>query len=115
MFILLDCRSAEELYKAKYCFEWARERKNSDGSAARATAPKHAQNNLFAAPASSNSSDSKYSAARVRERISSDGTVAPVMAPNRTREGLYVRPPGQGMEWDAVKGIWVPGGFYSRR
>ena len=57
------------------------------------------------------SSDSKYSAARVRERISSDGTVAPVTAPKRTKEGLYVRPAGRtrkGMEWDAVRGIWVP-------
>lgn len=58
-------------------------------------------------------SDSKYSAARVRERISSDGTVAPVTTPKRTKDGLYVRPAGRtrkGMEWDAVRGIWVPEG-----
>jgi hypothetical protein len=56
-------------------------------------------------------SDSKYSAARVRERISSDGTVAPVTTPKKTKEGLYQRPAGRtrkGMEWDAVRGIWVP-------
>ena len=56
-------------------------------------------------------SDSKYSAARVRERISSDGTVAPVTAPKRTKDGLFIRPAGRtrkGMEWDAVRGIWVP-------
>lgn len=57
-----------------------------------------------------NSSDSKYSAARVRERISADGTVAPVTEPKKTKEGLYVRPAGRtrkGMQWDAVRGIWV--------
>lgn len=57
------------------------------------------------------SSDSKYSAARVRERISSDGTVAPVTTPKKTKDGLFVRPAGRtrkGMEWDAVRGIWVP-------
>jgi hypothetical protein len=55
--------------------------------------------------------DSKYSAARVRERISSDGTVAPVTAPKRSKDGLFVRPAGRtrkGMEWDAIRGIWVP-------
>ena len=33
------------------------------------------------------------------------------MAPKRTSKGLSVRPAGRthkGMEWDAVKGIWVP-------
>ncbi len=58
-----------------------------------------------------NGSDSKYSAARVRERISADGTVAPVTEPKKTREGLYVRPAGRtrkGMQWDAIRGIWVP-------
>lgn len=57
------------------------------------------------------SSDSKYSAARVKERIASDGSVAPVTAPKRTKDGLFVRPAGRtrkGMEWDAVRGIWVP-------
>lgn len=56
-------------------------------------------------------STSKYSAARVRERISADGTVAPVSEPKKTKEGLYQRPAGRtrkGMEWDAVRGIWVP-------
>lgn len=65
---------------------------------------------MFASSATT-TSDSKYSAARVRERIGSDGTVAPAMAPTRTREGLYVRPADRtqkGMEWDAVKGVWVP-------
>ena len=57
-------------------------------------------------------SDSKYSAARVRERISSDGTVAPVSEPKRAKDGLFLRPAGRtrkGMNWDAVRGIWVPG------
>jgi hypothetical protein len=56
-------------------------------------------------------SDSKYSAARVRERISSDGTVAPVSEPKRDKDGLFMRPAGRtrkGMNWDAVRGIWVP-------
>jgi hypothetical protein len=59
----------------------------------------------------SNPSESKYSAARVRERISSDGTVAPVTAPKRDKDGLYMRPAGRtrkGMNWDAIRGIWVP-------
>jgi hypothetical protein len=58
-------------------------------------------------------SDSKYSAARVRERISVDGTVAPVTEPKKTRDGLYQRPAGRtrkGMQWDAIRGIWVPEG-----
>lgn len=56
-------------------------------------------------------SDSKYSAARVRKRISEDGSVAPVTAPKKTKDGLFQRPAGRtrkGMEWDAVRGIWVP-------
>lgn len=61
---------------------------------------------------SADASDSKYSAARVRERISSDGSVAPVTEPKK-RDGLYMRPAGRtrkGMQWDAVRGIWVPEG-----
>jgi hypothetical protein len=64
-----------------------------------------------AAAAAANNSDSKYSAARVRERISADGSVAPVTEPKKTKEGLYQRPAGRtrkGMEWDALRGIWVP-------
>jgi len=56
-------------------------------------------------------SESKYSAARVRERIATDGTVAPVSEPKKTKDGLYLRPAGRtrkGMNWDAVRGIWVP-------
>ena len=56
-------------------------------------------------------SASKYSAARVRERFAHDGTVAPVTTPKKTQEGLYQRPAGRtrkGMEWDAVRGVWVP-------
>ena len=56
-------------------------------------------------------SDSKYSAAKVRERISSDGTVMPVSEPKKNKDGLYQRPAGRtrkGMNWDAVRGIWVP-------
>ena len=58
-------------------------------------------------------SESKYSAARVKERISNDGTVAPVTEPKRTADGLYQRPAGRtrkGMQWDAMRGIWVPDG-----
>ncbi|KAL7577736.1 hypothetical protein ACA910_010500 [Epithemia clementina (nom. ined.)] len=69
------------------------------------------------APASAPASDdmdaneSKYSAARVRQRIASDGTVAPVSVPKRTKDGLFQRPAGRtrkGMDWDAIRGIWVP-------
>jgi hypothetical protein len=63
------------------------------------------------APPSRNVSESRYSAARVRERISADGTVAPVSMPKRTKDGLYLRPAGRtrkGMQWDAVRGIWIP-------
>jgi hypothetical protein len=58
-------------------------------------------------------SESKYSAARVRERIGRDGTVAPVSEPKKTKDGLYQRPAGRtrkGMQWDAIRGIWVPDG-----
>jgi hypothetical protein len=61
--------------------------------------------------AAANNSDSKYSAARVRERISADGSVTPVTQPKKTKDGLYQRPAGRtrkGMEWDALRGIWVP-------
>lgn len=64
-----------------------------------------------AAAAAAAGSDSKYSAARVRERIANDGTVAPVTIPKKTKDGLFQRPAGRrrkGMEWDAVRGIWVP-------
>jgi hypothetical protein len=57
--------------------------------------------------------ESKYSAARVKERIGSDGTVAPVTEPKKTSSGLYQRPAGRtrkGMQWDAIRGIWVPEG-----
>jgi len=55
--------------------------------------------------------DSKYSVARVKERIAADGTVAPVTKPKRNKDGTFQRPAGRtrkGMEWDAVRGIWVP-------
>jgi hypothetical protein len=64
-------------------------------------------------PSSAYMSESKYSTARVRDRIASDGTVAPVSKPKMTKEGLYQRPAGRtrkGMEWDAVRGIWIPAG-----
>jgi hypothetical protein len=56
-------------------------------------------------------STKKYSAARVRERIGADGSVAPASQPKRNADGLYQRPAGRtrkGMEWDPVRGIWVP-------
>jgi hypothetical protein len=56
-------------------------------------------------------SESRYSTARVKERIGHDGTVAPVSEPKKSKDGLYLRPAGRtrkGMEWDAVRGIWVP-------
>jgi hypothetical protein len=64
-----------------------------------------------ASAAAAQKSDSKYSASRVRERISADGSVAPVTEPKKTKDGLFQRPAGRtrkGMEWDALKGIWVP-------
>ena len=54
--------------------------------------------------------ESKYSAARVKERKASDGTVKPVEQP-KLKDGLFLRPAGRtrkGMEWDAVRGIWIP-------
>lgn len=63
------------------------------------------------AAAANNAVDSKYSAARVRDRISADGSVTPVTQPKKTKDGLYQRPAGRtrkGMEWDALRGIWVP-------
>lgn len=56
-------------------------------------------------------SESKYSAARLRERHSTDGSVAPASEPKRGPDGLYIRPPGRGrigMDWDEVRGLWVP-------
>lgn len=55
--------------------------------------------------------ESKYSAAKVRERIAPDGSVMPVSMPKKTKDGLYQRPAGRtrkGMDWDALRGIWVP-------
>ena len=66
--------------------------------------PKHS-------PTCAQGSQSKYSRARVRQRIAADGSVAPVCEPKLTKDGLYQRPVGRtrkGMEWDAVRGIWVP-------
>lgn len=63
------------------------------------------------APSVQEANDSRYSAARVKERIASDGTVAPVSEPKRSKDGLFLRPAGRtrkGMQWDAVRGIWVP-------
>jgi len=62
-------------------------------------------------PLEEDSAQSKYSAARVRERIAEDGTVKPVTMPKRDKDGLYMRPAGRtrkGMNWDAVRGMWVP-------
>lgn len=59
------------------------------------------------------SSDPKYSTAQVRKRIGNDGTVAPVTEPKKTKDGLYMRPAGRqrkGMQWDSLRGIWVPQG-----
>jgi hypothetical protein len=59
--------------------------------------------------------DSKYSAAKVRERIYADGSVRPVTEPKVGRDGLYQRPAGRkrkGMNWDAVRGIWIPDPSY---
>jgi len=56
-------------------------------------------------------SESKYSAAKVRERHCDDGSVVPASEPKRGKDGLYIRPPGRGrlgMDWDEVRGLWVP-------
>ena len=53
----------------------------------------------------------KYTASGVQQRTSRDGSVAPVSEPKKTPDGLYQRPAGRqrkGMQWDAVRGIWVP-------
>uniref|UniRef100_A0A7S4ML36 Uncharacterized protein n=1 Tax=Odontella aurita TaxID=265563 RepID=A0A7S4ML36_9STRA len=58
-----------------------------------------------------NQSDSKYSAERIRARKYSDGSVRPATMPKRDKNGLYMRPAGRrrkGMNWDAVKGVWIP-------
>lgn len=60
--------------------------------------------------AAGTASESKYSAARVKERIAADGSVAPVSEPKMTKDGLFQRPAGRqrkGMDWDAVRGIWI--------
>jgi hypothetical protein len=77
------------------------------------TPPRTMMGAAMGGPDGPGDSDSKYSAARVRERISADGTVAPVSEPKKTKDGLYQRPAGRtrkGMQWDALKGIWVPDG-----
>jgi hypothetical protein len=58
-------------------------------------------------------SESKYSAEKVRKRIAADGSVAPVSETKKTKDGLYLRPAGRtrkGMQWDDVRGIWMPEG-----
>lgn len=57
-------------------------------------------------------SDSKYSVARVRERQLPDGCVEPIQR-KKGADGLYQRPAGRArkfMNWDAVRGVWVPSG-----
>ena len=57
-----------------------------------------------------NTSDSKYSLARVRERIGTDGSVEPI-SKKIGADGQYQRPTGRGrkgMDWDAVRGVWIP-------
>jgi len=79
----------------------------------RASLPSYIPAKNRAVPAPIQRSDSKYSAARVRERITADGTVMPVSEPKKSKDGLYLRPAGRtrkGMEWDAIRGIWVPTG-----
>lgn len=83
-------------------------------SAARPAIPSFTPARSPTAP-SRGSSESRYSAARVRERVAADGTVAPVSMPKQSKDGLYLRPAGRtrkGMEWDAVRGIWVPSNHY---
>jgi hypothetical protein len=53
----------------------------------------------------------KYTPGGVQQRTGRDGSVAPVSEPKKTPDGLYQRPAGRqrkGMQWDAVRGIWVP-------
>lgn len=62
-------------------------------------------------PSATADGESKYSAARVKERIAADGSVQPVSEPKKSKDGLYLRPAGRtrkGMDWDAVRGIWIP-------
>ena len=55
----------------------------------------------------------RYSLDNVNARKLSDGTVIPVTAPKQLDNGLFARPAGRqrkGMDWDAVRGFWVPEG-----
>lgn len=57
-------------------------------------------------------SDSKYSVARVRERHLPDGCVEPISR-KKGADGLFQRPAGRArksMNWDPVRGVWVPTG-----
>lgn len=52
-----------------------------------------------------------YSFQNVQARKNDDGTVVPVTAPKMLPDGTFQRPIGRqrkGMEWDAVRGVWIP-------
>mmetsp|Transcript_19340 Transcript_19340/g.39441 ORF Transcript_19340/g.39441 Transcript_19340/m.39441 type:complete len:1096 (+) Transcript_19340:171-3458(+) len=55
----------------------------------------------------------RYSINKVNARKMKDGSVIPVSTPKKLENGKYARPSGRqrkGMDWDAVRGIWVPEG-----
>jgi len=66
---------------------------------------------FFIPPGRLGSHPSKYSAEKVKARIFSDGSVMPASTPKKTEDGLFLRPAGRqrkGMDWDPVKGKWIP-------
>lgn len=55
---------------------------------------------------------SKYPATKIRECMGAAGGVARIAEPEKDENGLYLPPKGQhreGMKWDSVQGLWVPG------
>jgi hypothetical protein len=55
----------------------------------------------------------RYSLQNVAARKLNDGTVVPVTQPKKLPNGEYARPIGRqrkGMEWDSIRGVWIPEG-----
>eukprot|EP01082_Thalassiosira_pseudonana_P011445 g10594.t1 g10594 contig4:2163763-2166428(-) len=53
----------------------------------------------------------RYSQENVKARKLEDGAIIPVTKPKVNPDGSFVRPSGRqrkGMDWDAVRGVWVP-------
>lgn len=53
----------------------------------------------------------RYSVQSVQARHMNDGSVIPVTQPKLLPNGEYQRPIGRqrkGMDWDPVRGVWIP-------